>query len=47
MNSVQREQIKNKILEDIQAMQKEIAFGRLMILPESVHCVACISELNL
>jgi len=27
--------------------EEEIIFGRLMLLPESSHCVACISELNL
>ena len=27
--------------------EEEIIFGRLMLLPESTHCVACISELNL
>ena len=26
---------------------EEIVFGRLMILPESTHCVGCMSELNL
>ena len=27
--------------------EEEIIFGRLLLLPESTHCVACISELNL
>ena len=27
--------------------EEEIIFGRLMLLPESTHCVACISELSL
>jgi len=27
--------------------EEEIIFGRLMLLPESTHCVACKSELNL
>ena len=27
--------------------EEEILFGRLMILPESTHCVACMTELNL
>lgn len=27
--------------------EEEIVFGRLMLLPESTHCVACISELGL
>ncbi len=27
--------------------EEEIIFGRLMILPESSHCVSCKSELNL
>jgi RNA polymerase-binding transcription factor len=27
--------------------EEEIVFGRLMLLPESSHCVACISELSL
>ncbi|EDZ61144.1 putative transcriptional regulator, TraR/DksA family [Sulfurimonas gotlandica GD1] len=26
--------------------EEEIIFGRLMLLPESTHCVACISQLN-
>ena len=27
--------------------EEEIAFARLMILPESTHCVACMNELGL
>ena len=27
--------------------EEEIIFGRLLLLPESTHCVACKSELNL
>ncbi len=27
--------------------EEEIIFGRLMLLPESSHCVSCKSELNL
>lgn len=27
--------------------EDEIVFGRLILLPESTHCVACISELDL
>ncbi|WP_373001324.1 TraR/DksA family transcriptional regulator [Sulfurimonas sp.] len=27
--------------------EEKIIFGRLMLLPESTHCVSCISELNL
>lgn len=27
--------------------EEEIIFGRLMLLPESSHCVSCISELSL
>ncbi|MCF6309626.1 MAG: TraR/DksA C4-type zinc finger protein [Sulfurimonas sp.] len=26
--------------------EEEIIFGRLMILPESSHCIACLSELG-
>ena len=26
--------------------EEEIVFGRLMILPESSHCIACLSELG-